>query len=221
MIKFPALLLLLAAIVSIVPTSCASNLLRKVFLNDGDVPAPSQPSVRDSPATGEMASVSLDSALSLQLDTSIQGFQQPNPKESLLVSTTSLTGYLVLVAYDDAACTKLLVGVALILNTCTVASKSKGGYEKLTATATDSFTTYYSDKECTMVTETEEPETYSSGCTASTMTYVSANGALTSSSAIVAISRCVVVSIIFSCHFHQSSSSSFLRLLIKLRLESY
>ena len=215
MMIFPALLLLLAATASLVPTSCASNLLRKASLNDGDVSALNRSAVGDSPNMGGMGVISPDSALSLRLDSTFQSFQQT----SLLVSTTSLTGYLMRAVYDDAACTKLLFAAAYFLNTCRIAYR--GGYTKLTATAADHLRTYYSDKECTMVTETEAPETYSSGCSlANPRTYVSTDGVLTASTAIVAVSRCVVVSIIFPCHSRQSLSCCFLRLLIKLRSES-
>ena len=194
---FPALLLLLAATASLVPTSCATSLLRKLSVNDGDVSAPNQPLADDSPAIGEVEAISPDSALSMRLDPSIESFQQPYPKESLLVSTTSLTGYLVLARYNDPACMQLLIAAAAILNTCTASDSPEGAYRKVTATATDHLSTFYSDKECTKVTETEEAMPYTSGCTDGGLAYVNANGALTSSSAIVGISRYVVVSITF------------------------
>lgn len=218
MTTFTALLLLVAVTASLVPTSCATNLLRKLSVNDGDVSAPNRPSVGDSRAIGEIGAMSGDSALSMRLDTSIQSLEQPSPKESLLVSTTSLTGYLTTAIYIDEACTKLQFASALILNTCTL---SGGGYATLTATATDSFRTFYSDKECTKVTSTDKPTTYPSGCTGSKLIYVSANGVPITSSAIVVISRYVVVSITFSCHSRQPSSCCFLRLLMKLRVKKY
>ena len=210
MTTFTAYLLLLA---SLVPTSCATNLLRKLSDNDGDVSAPNRPLLGDSPAITEMRAMSRDSALSMRLDTSIQSLQQ----EDVLVSTTSLTGYLTTAIYEDDGCTKLLGTTADILNTC-IQKNADGGYFKLTATATDSFRIFYSNKECTKVTSTEKPTTYPSGCTARILISVSANGVPTSSSAIVAISGYVVVSITFSCHARQSLSCCFLRLLMKLRL---
>ena len=214
---FPALLLLLAATASLVPTSCASNLLRKLSVNDGDVIAPNQPSLGDSPVIGEIEAISQDSALSMRLDTSIGSFQQPYPQESLLVSTTSLTGYLMIAIFTDTTCTKIQSALAQLLDACIEVSS---GYQKLTTTATDYITTYYSDKECTMVTSTDAPAPFTSGCNGY-MIYVSANGVLSLPSAIVGISRYVVVSITFSCHSRRSSSCCFLRLPMKLRFKSY
>ena len=216
--NFSTSLLLAAAIASLVPSSCATNLLRKLSLNDGDLSAPNQPAVSDSHVIGEMGAISQDSALSTRLDTSVRGFLRTYPQESLPVSTTSLTGYMMIATYDDAACTKLQVAVASILNTCT---KSTDGYMKLTATASDSFITYYSDKECTKVTSTDLPATYPTGCTGSTLTYVSSNGIPALPYAIVGISRYVVGIITFPYHSHQSLSCCFLQLLMKLHVKSY
>ena len=215
---YPAFLLLLAATASLVPTSCATNLLRKASVNDGDLFSSDRPSAGDSAVIRASGAISHDYAHSMLLDTSIQRFQQPYRQESLLASSTSLTGYMMTALYDDAACTKFQLALASILNTCTAAG---GEYMKLTATATGSLTTYYSDKECTKVTSTGTPKTFPIGCVSSMMMYVSANGVPTTSSAVVGISRYVVVSITLSCHSLQSSSCCFLRLLMKLRLESY
>ena len=125
--NFTVLLLLLAATASLVPTSCASNLLRKMSPHDGDLSAPNQLSSGNSPVTGEMEAI----ALSMRLDTSIQNFQQPHPQESLPVSTTSLTGYLMSEVHGNAACTKLHYVVATILNTCINEVIATGPYTKL------------------------------------------------------------------------------------------
>lgn len=217
MSTFTALVLLLA-VTAPIPTSSATNHLRKLLsINDGDPSAPDQPSVGDFPVTRDVETTSV----SMPLDTFIQSFQQLYQKESLMVSTTSLTGYLITVGYDDAGCTKLRTAVAAILNTCTAEEVSSDRYSKLTATATDYVTTYYSDRECTKVTDTTLSTTYSSGCTGYRQTYINTDGVVTSSSAMAVISRYIAVSITFACHSHQSSSCCFLRQLIKSRLKPY
>ena len=189
--NFPTLLLLLAATASLVPTSGASNVLRKLASSNGDLSALNQPPVDDSPVVGEMGGTSQDSALSMRLDTSIQGSQQTNLQDRLLQSTTPLTGYLIVTQYGGAACTKLQVASASILNTCK--RFSTDAFYKMTATATDYFITEYSDKECTKMISTDTTP-YTSGCNNDTMIYVNSNGVPMSSSALVSISRYVMSS---------------------------
>ena len=186
--NFPVVQLLLAATASLVPTSSASNLLRELSSSDGDLSALNQLAEGDSPDIEEMGGTSQDSALSMRLDASIQGSPQTNLQDRLLQSSTPLTGYMITAVYNDATCTKLYVANAFILNTCT---RFNDMYSKLTATVTDSFYTYYSDKECTKMTSTGPTIPYTSGCNSKMMTSVNSNGDFTSSSALVSRTRYV------------------------------
>ena len=100
--NFPAVLLLLAASASLVPTSSAADLLRELSSNDGDRSAPNQAALVDSPVIEEMGATSQNSALSMQLDTSIQGSQETYLQDRLLQSTTPLTGYMVIAIPSSA-----------------------------------------------------------------------------------------------------------------------
>lgn len=193
MLNFPIVLALLATTASLLPTYGASNLPQKLSTNGGDLSALTQDAFVDSPGIGEIGGSFQNSALSMILDTSIQGSPQTYPHDRLLQSTTLLTGYMITVEYGDATCTKFQGAIASVLNTCTTLLDGDK-YSKLTATAIDAFITFYSDKECTKVTLTGPSVPYTSGCTDKVMRYVSSKGDFTSSSALVSLSRYVVSS---------------------------
>lgn len=171
----PATLLVIAAISTLLPTFSATNLLRKLSLNDrGPYALINQTVVGDSPGIGEMGATSQNSALSVRLDTSIQGSQQTYSQDRLLQSATPLNGYLIVATYSDNTCTTEIVADATLLNFC-MKDTTNGGTEYMTLTATESysFKTFYFDKECTQVISVRKPKTYLIGCTESSLTYVS------------------------------------------------
>ena len=174
--QYPAALLVIAAISTLLPTFSATNLLRELSLNDrGPFALINQTAVGDSPVIGEMGATSQNSALSMRLDTSIQGSQLTHSQDRLLQqSTTPLNGYLIVATYSDNTCTTEIVADATLLNFC-MKDTTNGGTEYMILTATESysFKTFYFDKECTQVISVRKPKTYLIGCTGSSLTYVS------------------------------------------------
>lgn len=200
--RLPIFLFLTSSARSLVPTYVGPNLLQKLSSNDEDRSTFSQTALDDSYSTEKVLSIFQHSTSSEPSNISPS---QSNPRESLLESTTPLEGYFIVATYSGSVCTSEVIAVSSPLNSCTKYTEAGiEEYMKLTATASYSFKTFYSDKECSIETSSQSPDIYPSGCNNGSLVYVSLDGIPPSSSAMASL-RFVVTSM---------TSSSFLLLII-------
>ena len=170
--RLPAFPVVMAALVSLLQTSNASN-LRELSSNDEGQHTFNPPS-KDR------------GVFSVQLR-SDQEFLRTNPQKNQLDAETTLSGYLIFATYSDTACTSVILATATLLNKC-IKYEISGvptGYSMITATASNYTETFYSDIECRRVRRRGAPVNYSGRCTGLSSMYISSNSVPPSSSALV------------------------------------